>query len=152
MPVVPDASIAAIRDQQQAIMECCNRLLAVIATGSNAGITECRARLSSLLHANLAEEDRVLNAPIRRLPLISRPVGYSEITQEAADLRGRYSAHVGKWNNASITRDPAGYERDVRVLVIDVKQHLQKKQRLIPGWVRIIESAEIIKLGDKQFG
>lgn len=149
MPVISEASIATISHQQQAIMECCTVLIAVIATQNAVGITECRAKLSALLHANLADEEAVLNAPIRRMPLASRPAGYRELTLEAADLRSRYSAHVGKWNYASINSDVRGYERDVCILIGDVERHLLKKRLSIPEWVKQINATHQVGLRNK---
>ncbi|RYF21001.1 MAG: hypothetical protein EOO77_06880 [Oxalobacteraceae bacterium] len=138
MTYFEQASSLSIEQQHQAVLQCCVALLQAIGREDRSIIASRRAELAGLLHANLASEEAAINAPIRRMPPASRPEGYGPLSAEAAQLRARYSAHVGQWSIHAIANDAQGYERAVRQLVTDVRAHVEKKQALLPAWRRLI--------------
>lgn len=132
-----DAAAMTIEQQHDAIMQCCGSLLAALAAGpGDIAVAQVRLRLAGLLQANLASEERELNAPIRRLPTAERPRDFVRLGVEAADLRARYSEHVGRWRPAAIDADWNGYVRAATTLIQQVRDHLAAKQRVLPEWKR----------------
>ena len=128
-----------IDQQHRAIVACCDELLDVIALESPvAAVGRIRLRLASLLHANLASEERELMEPLRRLPINQRPRDFAGMCDEAANLRARYSEHVRAWNLATIANDHRSYRRDASSLVRQMKSHLRRKQLLLPDWLRAL--------------
>lgn len=95
-------------------------------------------RLAKLLHDNVIAEEAAINGPIRRLPTAKRPLHFVDLGAEAADLRRRYTEHVGLWSIPAISEDREGYAVSVRALVAAVSGHLSRKRAALPGWWRAI--------------
>jgi len=134
------ASATPTIDQQHLdVVACCDALLDVIVRGSPvAEVGRIRLRLAGLLHANLALEESEIMGPLRRLPFDQRPRDFAGVTDEAANLRARYSEHVGAWNLTTIADDPKGYGRDASNLIRQMKSHIRRKQLLFPDWKRAL--------------
>lgn len=135
MPHSEQAALLTIDQQYVAIEACCDEL--IIASGAPADIPalgQLRMRLAGLLQANLAAEESQVNAPCRRLPVDKRPPQFTDLANEAAQLRARYSEHVRRWSLGTIAADSIGYASDARNLVQGMRYHLIKKRRLLPDW------------------
>lgn len=130
-----NTSKVAIEQQHVAIMKCCNALADTLAPSESIeDIGKARMHLAKLLHENLVLEEAALNGPIRRLPIAKRPMGFSELGAEAADLRRRYTEHVGRWSTSEMSRDRQGYAASAIALISDVTRHLERKRSLLPAW------------------
>jgi hypothetical protein len=128
-----------IEQQHVAIIGCCDALLTALRNDSSiAAIGGIRRQLAGLLHANLASEETAFVGPLRRLPVAERPRQFAELSVEAAELRSRYSEHVGHWSLTAIDSDPKGYARAAADLVRQVKTHLQRKRAVLPDWKRAL--------------
>lgn len=135
---LPSAALT-IDEQHREIVACCDELLNVIVLESPvAEVGRIRLRLAGLLHANLALEESEIMGPLRRLPTNQRARDFARVTDEAANLRARYSEHVRAWSLATIADDPRGYGRDASSLIQQMKAHLRRKQLLLPGWKRAL--------------
>lgn len=130
-----EAAALTVEQQHAAILTVAEELLAALR--SNDAISQVavlRSRLGVLLSANLATEEREIIGPIRRLTVGNRPRLFTELGQEAALLRSRYSEHVGKWNLRTIESAPAEYQRAAAELVKDVKAHVDRKRGVLAEW------------------
>ena len=124
-----------VEQQHVAIIGCCDDLLTAVADPlSHQEIGQLRAKLAALLHANLASEEAQLIGPIRRLAANARPPRFLELSAEAADLRSRYSEHVGQWTRQMIESDHETYARAAAELVACVKSHLNRKRAVLADW------------------
>ena len=130
-----NTSKLVIEQQHADIIDCCAALRMTL--GPDAAIDDIgkvRMRLAKLLHENLVSEEAALNGPIRRLPFAKRPSSFGELGIEAADLRRKYTEHVGRWSLAAMSRDRQGYAASAIELIAEVTSHLDRKRSAFPAW------------------
>jgi hypothetical protein len=106
-------------------------------------LSQCRLKLSRLIHANLLTEEREFIAPLRRHPRSGELADFAGVVATTNDLRLAYSEHVQRWPLRAIDLDIAGYSASVNSLIEAVTHLLKRKSKLLPAAARLLDEAPV---------